>query len=108
MNRCWKALGEYVLLAKYDAENEFGLILEQPFSIHSVGGFVPIDLTEGDHVVLHSEAVYTQIEPSNPTSPISVHYSDLVAFSLEEGEQISMEEYYGETEDLLYDSSLER
>jgi len=107
VNRNWKALGEFVILAKYESHNEFGLIIEQPFEVQSVGGFVPIDLNMGDHVVLRSDSFTTLLEPSNPTSPISVHYTDLVAFSLQEGEHITMEEYYGESEDLLYDSSLE-
>lgn len=106
MNVSWKALGEFVILAKYDAQNEFGLIVEQPFEVQNVGSFVPIDIEMGNHVVLREDAFYTTLEPSNPTSPISVHYTDLVAFSTHDGENISMEEYYGESEDLLYDSSL--
>ena len=105
MLRSWKALGEYVLLAKFQAQSEFGLIIETPYEIQSVGGFVPIDLTIGDHVFLSKDANITLLESSNPTSPTSVHYSEICAFSIQQGQEDYL--YTEEEADLLYDSELE-
>jgi len=79
VRRSWKALGEYVLLERTIEENEFGLIVNGLLKVYDVGSSVPIELYNGDYVVLLGGAEQHFIEPSDPTSPVMVHYTKLGA-----------------------------
>ena len=99
MNRSWKALGDFVLLTKHEHENDYGLIVDSPLRVISIGGFVPIDLVEGNIVSLNvSASELSKVEPSNPTSPLVVHYNKISAVLLEEP---IAEIMYADTSDLL-------
>lgn len=81
MSKAWKAIGDFIILAKDDVKSNSGLILDAPYTVMSVGGFVPIDIECGEVVVLSDDAELTHIEPSNPNSPCAVHYSKICATS---------------------------
>ena len=99
MNRSWKALGDFVLLGKEEAVNDYGIIVDTPFKVISGGGFVPIDLYEGDIVSVNvSTEELTKLEPSNPTSPVAIHYNKIQAVL---SEQEAPEIMYADTSDLL-------
>ncbi len=94
MSRTWKALGDFIILAKDEVKSNSGLILDSHYIVASVGGFVPVDIECGEVVVLSDDAELTHIEPSNPNSPCAVHYSKICATSLgdDEPDYIEMHE----------------
>jgi len=99
VNRSWMALGDFVLISTHEQENDYGLIVDAPLRVVSIGGFVPIDLVEGNIVSLNvSVSELSKVEPSNPTSPLVVHYNQISAVLLEEP---MAEILYADTSDLL-------
>jgi len=88
MSKAWKAIGDFLILAKDEVKSNSGLILDAHYSVVGVGGFVPIEIECGDVVVLSDDAELTHIEPSNPNSPCAVHYRNICATSVGEGEPI--------------------
>jgi hypothetical protein len=79
VSKAWKAIGDYIILAKNDVKSKSGLILDAPYIVMSIGGFVPIDIECGVAVVLSGDAEPTYLEPSNPNSPCAVHYRNICA-----------------------------
>tara|TARA_B100001175_G_C19482446_1_gene627902 strand:+ start:78 stop:362 length:285 start_codon:yes stop_codon:yes gene_type:complete len=82
VSKVWKAIGDFVILAKDDAKSNSGIILDTDYIIVGVGGFVPVDIECGDGVALIANAEPTLLEPSNPNSPIAVHYSNICSISI--------------------------
>ena len=93
MNKVWKAVGEFIILAKDEVKSNSGLILDAPLIVMSVGGFVPVDIECGESVVVTSDAELTLLEPSNPNSPCSVHYSKICATTVGDDITDFVEEY---------------
>ena len=68
MERSWKALGEFVLVAKHEEVSDYGLLVDAPYVVLSVGGFVPVELYEADIVSVNGTTTeLNKVEPSNPT-----------------------------------------
>ena len=80
MERSWKALGEFVLVTKHEEVSDYGLIVDAPYVVLSVGGFVPVELYQADIVSLNvNPTELNKVEPSNPTSPLMAHYTAIGA-----------------------------
>lgn len=84
----WKAIGEFVLLAKDDGKSKSGLIIDAPYTVTSIGADVPTGLTEGIVVALCDDTVLTHLDPSNPKSPYVVHHRNICAASLDGGDEV--------------------
>ena len=89
MDRSWKALGEFVLVTKHEEVSDYGLIVDAPYVVLSVGAFVPIDLYQADIVSLNvNPTELNKVEPSNPASPLMAHYT--VIGAVLSGEEVEM------------------
>ena len=75
----WSAVGDYVLLHSQESVSESGLVTETMYAVHSVGGTVPILLSEGDVVVLTDDAVMTPLHRHEFGSIYVIHYNNICA-----------------------------